>query len=112
MNKFSGAESGKIMHHAEDIRLSTDNGTTWTAAVDSGLGYPSIQSLAVSGGALFAGTVHGVFLSTDNGASWTAVNSGLTDTSILSMAVGGGNVFAGTDSGGVFLTTNNGETWT
>ena len=39
-----------------------------------------VYALAVSGTNLFAGTDGGVFLSTNNGTSWTAVNSGLTNT--------------------------------
>jgi ligand-binding sensor domain-containing protein len=72
---------------------------------------PSVNSLAVSGTDLFAGTSGGVFLSTNNGASWTAVNTGLTDPSVRSLAVSGTDLFAGT-SGGVFLSTNNGASWT
>jgi hypothetical protein len=68
----------------------------------------------MSGSNIFAGTDRGVFLSTDNGTSWTAVNSGLKDrdtTNVLSLAVSGSNIFAGTDSG-VFHSTNNGTSWT
>ncbi|MCK7528687.1 MAG: hypothetical protein MZV64_69585 [Ignavibacteriales bacterium] len=40
-----------------------------------------VSALAVSGTNLFAGTMAGgVFLSTNNGTSWTAVNTGLTNT--------------------------------
>jgi len=71
-----------------------------------------VRCFAVSGSNLFAGTFgDGVFLSTNNGTSWTAVNTGLTDTLVLSLAVSGSNLFAGT-GGGVFLSTNNGTSWT
>jgi len=71
--------------------------------------------LAASGTNLYAGTSNsGVFLSTNNGTSWTAVNSGLTNTLVQSLAVSGTNLFAGTvgSGGGVFLSTNNGTSWT
>jgi len=43
-----------------------------------------IRCFAVDGFNLFAGTRDGgVFLSTNNGTSWTAVNTGLTNTSTL-----------------------------
>ncbi|HUU28477.1 MAG TPA: hypothetical protein VM123_11755 [archaeon] len=75
-----------------------------------------ILSFAVSGTNLFAGTYEdGVFLSTNNGTSWTEVNTGLTNTVILALAVSpdsSGNLFAGTGDGGVFLSTNNGTSWT
>ena len=62
---------------------------------------------------LFAGTIGGgVFLSTNNGTNWTAVNTGLTNTDVRSFAISGTNLFAGTYGGGVFLSTNNGTNWT
>jgi hypothetical protein len=71
-----------------------------------------IISFAVSGTNLFAGTDSGgVFLSTNNGTSWTVVNNGLTNTDVYALAVSGTNLFAGT-GGGVFLSTNNGTSWT
>ncbi len=70
-----------------------------------------INCFTVSGTNLFAGTSGGVFLSTNNGTSWTAVNNGLTNTDVRALAVSGTNLFAGT-SGGVFLSTNNGTSWT
>jgi hypothetical protein len=71
----------------------------------------SVTALATSGTNLFAGTWGaGVFLSTDNGTSWTQVNNGLTDFHVYAFAVSGTNFFAGTESG-VFLSTNNGTNW-
>ena len=119
------------------VYLSTNNGTSWT---QTGLANTSVSALVVSpvsGGIgqridslsstnLFAGTGEpfnlgeiigqGVFLSTNNGTSWSAVNLGLTDPSVYALVVspnesGGMNLFAGTASGGVFVSTNNGTTW-
>jgi hypothetical protein len=58
-----------------------------------------VGSIAESGTNVFSGTVHGVFLSTDNGTNWTAVNTGLTDAGIISLVAAGTNLFAGTVSG-------------
>jgi hypothetical protein len=55
--------------------------------------------------------MNGVFRSTDNGTSWTAVDSGLTNNVVTSFAVYGSELFAGTFSGGIFLSTNNGTSW-
>jgi hypothetical protein len=71
-----------------------------------------VFALAVSGTNLFAGTWGGVFLSTNNGTRWTAVNSGMSSTNVSSLAVSGTNLFAGTYDAGVFLSTNNGTSWT
>jgi len=53
-----------------------------------------------------------VFLSTNNGASWTAVNARLTNTDVRALVVSGSNLFAGTFGGGIFLSTDNGGGWT
>ena len=65
----------------------------------------------MSGSNIFAGTDGGVYLSTNNGTSWTAENTGLGNQSVSSLAMSGSNIFAGT-YGGVFLSTNNGTSWT
>ncbi|MDP2363587.1 MAG: T9SS type A sorting domain-containing protein, partial [Ignavibacteria bacterium] len=52
----------------------------------------------------------GVFLSTNNGTSWTPTT--LTNAYINAFAVSGTNIFAGTGTNGVFLSTDNGTNWT
>jgi len=78
----------------------------------NGPGGGHVRTFAVSGTNLFAGTIGGVFLSTNNGTSWTAASTGLTNYYVWALAVSGTNLFAGTYGGGVFLSTNNGTTWT
>ena len=80
----------------------------WTT---SGLSGKFVEALAVSGTNLFAGTDAGVFLSTNNGTSWTETNTGLTNTFVHALAVNSTvRIFAATDDG-VFVTTNNGTSW-
>jgi photosystem II stability/assembly factor-like uncharacterized protein len=114
---FAGTRGGGIY-------LSTNIGTSWTP-VTSGL--PYIDALVVHGTKIFAsssiwyprgkfgGEGHweylGIHLSTDNGTSWTAIDSGLTDWLVRTLAVSGTNVFAGTSSG-IFISTNDGTNWT
>ncbi|MFZ1081089.1 MAG: T9SS type A sorting domain-containing protein [Candidatus Kryptoniota bacterium] len=130
---FAGTSTG--------VFVSTNNGSSWATA-NSGLTNLQVPALTVSGTNLFAGTSSpglaipviasyspysnnyfdgssggGVFLSTDSGASWSAVNTGLTNTAVSAFAVspngaGDTNIFAGTYGGGVFLSTNNGTKWT
>ena len=74
-----------------------------------------INCLAVSGANIFVGTDdQGVFLSTNNGTSWNAVNNGIlgmpNTNPVYSFDISGSNIFAGT-GGGVFLSTNNGTNW-
>jgi len=65
--------------------------------------------------ALYAGTSGGgVFKSTNEGGSWSAVNIGLTNAVILTLAIdpaAPATVYAGTDGGGVFKSTNGGSSW-
>jgi hypothetical protein len=58
-----------------------------------------IQSLLVAGSNIFAGTGEGVYLSTNNGVSWTTVNSGLSNLYIYALAAIDKNIFAGTLGG-------------
>ena len=69
-----------------------------------------VCSFATLGTNLFAGTSGGIFLSTNNGSSWSAVNTGLTSAGVWTLAVSGTDLFAGTSSG-VFLSSNNGTSW-
>ncbi|MDZ7362981.1 MAG: YCF48-related protein [candidate division KSB1 bacterium] len=53
----------------------------------------------------------GMVRSTDNGESWTFINSGLTNLNVQALAIKtNGDLFVGTNQG-VFRSTNNGESW-
>ncbi|MEJ5306550.1 MAG: T9SS type A sorting domain-containing protein [Ignavibacteria bacterium] len=60
---------------------------------------------------LFAGGGGGVFLSTNNGNSWSSIKQGLTNTDVRSLVFLGTDLFAGTYGGGVFRSSNNGTNW-
>jgi photosystem II stability/assembly factor-like uncharacterized protein len=66
---------------------------------------------------LFASTMyHGVFRSTDNGASWTNASTGLGSHMIYAFGVspnrtGGMDIFAGSYGDGLFRSTDNGVSW-
>jgi ligand-binding sensor domain-containing protein len=104
-NLFAGGQGG--------VSLSTNNGTSWTT-VNAGLNPNAhfVSSLAVSGTNLFAGTAGsagsgngpdgGVFLSTDNGTSWTNTGLSLPTAGVVTLAVSGTNLFAGTADAGVW----------
>jgi hypothetical protein len=82
--------------------VSMNNGTSW---LQTGLSH-GIFSLASShrvggGTCLFAGTSGGwgVFLSSDDGSSWIAVDTGLPPSTITSLAASDSFLFAGTGFG-------------
>jgi photosystem II stability/assembly factor-like uncharacterized protein len=89
------------------------NGLLQAQWVQAGLEGKDIYSLAVSGSNIFAGSDSGlVYLSTDNGISWTTVNNGLPNNAIFALLTYENSIFAGTDGAGGYLSTNNGATWT
>ena len=61
---------------------------------------------AIKGDNIFVGTEGGVFLSTNKGSSWAAVNTGLTVTGVngFGLAISGDSIYAATYSG-VFLSS-------
>jgi photosystem II stability/assembly factor-like uncharacterized protein len=64
---------------------------------------------------IYAGTEHGVFVSTDNGSTWVGKNEDflVNDFNVSSIAISGSNIFIGTWwEFGAFLSTNNGSSWT
>jgi photosystem II stability/assembly factor-like uncharacterized protein len=123
-NLFAGTRYGCVY-------LSTDNGSNWRLAqggmanIGGSKDISYISTLAVSpasgnrgGRNLFAGTYErGLYLTTNNGTSWTAVNTGLTILNITALGVvpAGANtdstiLFAGSASK-VFRSTNDGASW-
>ncbi len=101
--------NGSFENIVPGVFLSTNNGSSWSAANTPFLGFLGMAEIGTN---LFAATEKGVFLSTNNGSNWAAVNTGLPDTAVTALAVSGTNLFAGTATGGVFLSTNNGTNWT
>ena len=92
----------------------TQEGTGEWQEINNGLNGATINVLTVDQATnyIYAGASGaGLFLSTDNGISWTAKNNGLSDKSVRSLAISGTNIFAGTSLGGVFLSNNNGDSW-
>lgn len=102
--------------------VSSDGGYSWESGVQVEKG-ASISAFAYISTYIFASTqpyaaevAGGVYLSKDNGATWTRVSSGLptmadTNTNVNSLAVIGSNLFAGTGHG-VYMSSDNGTSWT
>jgi BNR/Asp-box repeat. len=107
------------------IFVTNDDGMSWTALSTFSASYQGFQGyingLVVTDSTIFisnGGSNNGnvldgsVELSTDNGNSWTSVNSNLTNTCVWALAISGTKVFAGTEGAGIFCTTNYGTSWT
>jgi photosystem II stability/assembly factor-like uncharacterized protein len=86
-------------------------GPGWYALDTVGFKDTTVNSLVFDGTTLYAGTQMGVFSSTDDGQSWTTLNSGLTTLDTRALAFKGSDLFAGTWGGGVFRSTDHGANW-
>ncbi|MCB9241675.1 MAG: T9SS type A sorting domain-containing protein [Flavobacteriales bacterium] len=75
----------------------------------------SIWALETIGTTIFAGATNGgVYMSADQGASWTQRNGGLTNPRVYSMVAHDGNLFIGTggSNAGVYKSADMGASWT
>ncbi|MBK7431231.1 MAG: T9SS type A sorting domain-containing protein [Bacteroidetes bacterium] len=79
----------------------------------SGIQNSTISCFASQGSSIFAGTfTDGLYISTNQGVSWTQSINGLTTPYIRSIAVEGNSIFVATGESGVYLSVDNGQTWT
>ena len=69
--------------------------------------YSNVEALVIKGTTIYAGTVKGMYVSTNNGVSW---NLKISDTSCVSIASNGNTIYTGTVYG-IYLSNNNGTTW-
>lgn len=100
---FAATESG--------VYVSTNDGGSWTLTSLNG---KDVRSLVITAnGNLLAGTWgYGVYKSTDNGSTWSQVNSGLANKTVMALGVNSSNsVFAGTFGAGVSKSANEGASW-
>ena len=58
------------------------------------------------------GDIGGVYISTNDGASWALSSTGITTTFITCLTKRGSNIYAGTEDAGVFKSSDGGATWT
>jgi photosystem II stability/assembly factor-like uncharacterized protein len=103
--------AGNKLYGCPGVSVSTDYGSTWT-----GLGLDSceIKMVVQNGNKLYAGSGwYGVYLSTNEGQSWTNVAFGIPVVywTINTLCAYGSNIFAGTH-GGIYHSTNDGTNWT
>ncbi len=103
------------------IFRSRDGGSSWIP-VNNGLdsafiesiqtfGGLTVSSIASFGNTLLAGTLAGIYRSTDEGASWTDVNNDWTRQQVWSFTNSDSAVFAGGSVFLVFSSTDDGITW-
>ncbi len=65
--------------------------------------------LETNGSNIYYGTLHGLYISSDGGATWD--NLGLNTAEIISIGISNGNIITGCRDIGIFISTNNGSSW-
>ncbi len=90
------------------IARSTDGGASW-GLVNNGLSGCQAYAVHKENGVLYAGTNNGLFISRDEGQSWTQPDSPLVQ--FYNFFSFDGKVYVGTNNG-VYATSNQGQTWT
>jgi hypothetical protein len=76
INQILAHESALFAATSSGLFVSKDNGGQWLAG-GNGIEGGQVRSLGAHGGVLYAGTDwHGLFRSTDGGATWSAKNEG------------------------------------
>ena len=94
---------------------SNDGGASWTLITPEEVkeNSDSVQTIAVQGKRLYAGTYDGlIYLSEDMGDSWISINDGVMHDEILTvLPINDNTVFIGTLGNGVFRTTDAGDSW-
>jgi photosystem II stability/assembly factor-like uncharacterized protein len=92
--------------------LAWSAGTSHAQWVDTHGPLSEASSFAVSGPNLFAGGIDGhVYLSPDDGTSWTSMSAGLSGANIHAMASVGASLLVGTWIRGIYRSTNQGTSW-
>jgi len=114
------ASDTNLFASANGFYRSTDYGTSWVRPINGVSGYALAISLNNFGGTnLYTGNGYGVFLSIDNGTTWTQIldpSSWTLSLAISEDSTKGTTIFAGVGSeyvadGRVYQSSDNGATW-
>lgn len=80
----------------------------WEPVGEAGAAY----AIAVQGDLLFSGLQgDSIYVSDDQGDTWTAANAGITNSSVWWLSSIDGTLYCGTQAGSAFRSTDNGVSW-
>src|SRR5687767_1816688 len=95
------------------LMLWSENSDAQWVSSNNGVYGGQMICLVSRNGNIFAGTLGGLYLSSDNGTTWREINNGIGYTNINDLEAIGTKVFAATNGGPrlVYVTSDNGTTW-
>lgn len=94
------------------IYKSTNNGTIWTKKKTGLPLNEGIQDLVEHNGILYASIYrNGIYISLDEGETWSPINSGINTLTFYNIGINGSNIYGGYANGGIYFSSDNGEKW-
>jgi photosystem II stability/assembly factor-like uncharacterized protein len=100
-----------ISTDGDGVLVSTDNGSNWMRS-NSGLKSLKTYKVMASGTNLYVGTDDGLYISSNNGASWTNLTSSLSNQNITAfIATSSAIVLTNRGYPNYYYSTDNGTTW-
>jgi uncharacterized protein (TIGR03437 family) len=109
--------AGQALQTGGALLRSTDNGANWAALPASAGLNQAVTSVVASGTTLIASAIqnentsNGIYVSTNNGTSWTPVTGSANTPFAFKLVTQGTVIYAATGIG-VFRSINAGQTWT
>ncbi|MDQ3022514.1 MAG: hypothetical protein M3R36_18395 [Bacteroidota bacterium] len=97
--------------YGEGVSVTSDNGNNWT---NGNGGFPaniSVNTLAFNGTTIFAGTINGIYTSTNSGIDWQKVDSTDVGAGVQKIIVLNNTIFAATYGKGILKSSDNGLSW-
>lgn len=109
-NVYAGTEPGGA-GDGEGVSVTSDGGNTWSPANGDFFGNVTVNTIAFNGTTMFAGTVWGIYRSTNAGTNWVNIRSTGNGAGVQKIIVFNNTIFAATYGKGVKKSTDNGTTW-
>jgi photosystem II stability/assembly factor-like uncharacterized protein len=100
-------KGGILIAGGTGLVTSQNSGQSWAADSLN----DDVDEILISGNDIIVGTFGGIYISDDNGITWTQINNGLLISEIYSITSKGSSVFASAYGGGIYKSTDNGQTW-
>ncbi|MBI5323701.1 MAG: T9SS type A sorting domain-containing protein [Ignavibacteriae bacterium] len=107
-------KDGKIYAclESDGVYMSSDTGRNWYY-VNNIFPYSiTVYSLAIEDSLIFAGTVDGMYISTDNGVTWSQSGKEIYEKQVYTCLIHDSIIYAGTKDIGIIKSTDKGQNWT